>query len=62
MQEFEYVVWDNNDNEIHRGPWTQEECITWLDECRNTFPEGAQIDKIWSIRRRAVGVWEKIDA
>ena len=56
---YEYVVWDNFDNVIHRGPWTDEsEAIGWIDECRDIFPATAQIDKIWSVRRRPVGEWE----
>lgn len=55
---YEYVVWANMDNEIHCGPWTKQECEGWLQETRDIFPVGAKIDKLWSIRRRAVGEWE----
>jgi hypothetical protein len=58
MTKYEYVVWANLDGEIHRGPWTERECIDWLEETREIFPVGAKIDKLWSVRRRAVGEWE----
>lgn len=57
---FEYAVWDNLDNSIHRGPWSEEECIEWIDYCRDSFSAEA-IEKLWSVRRRAVGEWETYD-
>lgn len=59
---YEYVVWDNLDNVIHRGPWSEAECVKWIDECRAMFPSGAKIDEIWTVRRRAVGEWEAYNA
>ena len=59
---YEYVVWDNIDDCIHRGPWPEQECIDWLQECRDIFPVTAKIDKLWSVRRRPVGEWETYGA
>lgn len=55
---YEYVIWDNFDGVIHRGPWPEQECIDWLDECREMFPRPEGVDEIWSVRRRPVGEWE----
>lgn len=54
---YEYVVWDNIDNCVHRGPWTEDECLDFFEYAREAFPPGAKIDKLWSIRRRPVGEW-----
>jgi hypothetical protein len=58
---YEYVVWDNLDNCIHRGPWSEADCVEWLEECRDIFSPNADIGKVWSIRRRAVGEWETFE-
>lgn len=60
MTDYEYVVWDNRDDSVHRGPWPEQECIDWVEECYEIFPKAgkAGIDKIWSVRRRPVGEWE----
>lgn len=58
---YEYVVWDNMDDEIHRGPWPEQKCIDWIEECRDIFPATAEIDKVWSVRRRPVEEWERYD-
>lgn len=61
---YEYVVWDNLDECIHRGPWPEAECVEWIDECRDLFPTAkpGAIDKMWSVRRRPVGEWETYNA
>lgn len=54
---FEYVVWDNIDNTIHRGPWSEKDCVEWIDYGRKNF--GPEVtEKLWSIKRREVGRWE----
>lgn len=56
--DYEYVIWDNFDDEIHRGPWTEDKCLTWMDECRDAFPRPEGVDEIWSVRRAPVQNWE----
>lgn len=55
---YEYAVWGTIDDCIHRGPWSEDECVAWIEECREVFPPTANIDKVWSVRQRAVGAWE----
>ena len=56
---YEYVVWDNIDNCIHRGPMSEKEAVQWMNEAIEMFPRAnpGAIAKLWSIRRRAVGEW-----
>jgi hypothetical protein len=61
---YEYVVWDNIENWIHRGPWDDEyKAVEWIEECKEMFTNAkpGAIDKLWSVRRRAVGEWVEND-
>lgn len=63
MTDYEYVVWDNSDNCIHRGPMSEDDCVNWIEECIEMFPNAkpGAIAKLWTVRRRPVGDWESFD-
>jgi len=56
---YEYCIWDNINNVLHRGPMTKMEAIEWMDDARDIIPDTAKINKLWSVRRRPVGEWEE---
>lgn len=46
-----YVIWDKLENRIHRGPWTQQECLVWMDQCRRIMPRSLGVDEVFEIQQ-----------
>ena len=50
----EYCIMQRGREGIHRGPWSEEECLDWLQECKEMgFREGA-----FYLATRYVGEWK----
>jgi hypothetical protein len=55
MSQYEYgIIRDGDDpSDLHRGPWTVEDCLAWIKECEDMgFKHG-----MWLIVRREVSPW-----
>lgn len=53
--EYDYGIWHNREDYLHRGPMTASEARIWIDDW---LDDGGR-SGIWSIVRRPVGEWEK---
>lgn len=47
----EFIIWDNLDGIVHRGPWTKAECLSWMQWGRDIMPNPAGVDKVYKIQR-----------
>ena len=54
MDEYDYIIWDNYDRVIHRGPWDKNTAEQWMREWKDmTFPNDC-----FSILRAPKQKWE----
>ena len=61
VMEYEYGIWCDADDTMHRGPWSKDEADEWMhvwyNEC---VPNNPKAQAMFRIVRRPVGRWEAV--